>query len=508
MLVKTLSESLPQRAYSATQVLENEEKVSLSQNIPMFDLMEKAGRCCFSFIQENCHNVSHVLVLCGKGNNGGDGFVIARLAQEMAMNVTVYLCADSESLVGDAKTAFDHLQKTNATIIFHSELQLTNEFLQDNEYDIIIDALFGIGFKGILASEYIALIDVVNDFQATVISVDVPSGVDATTGQVSTTAIVADITITFIVFKQGLLTGKAAQYIGQLYLADLMLSEHFQQVVLSSVIIQGQKNIPECPNRKATSHKGDIGLLLTVGGNEGMPGAIRLASESALRTGAALVAVCCHQKNHSIIINGRPELMIAPSETTQLQSSHFYRKAKVMLCGPGLGKGSWSRALFDEVLESQTPCVLDADALHILAENPQRRENWVLTPHPGEAAILLNCSIADIENDRFAAVRNISQQYGGICVLKGSGSLISDGKTVWINTSGNSGMASGGMGDVLSGIIAALMMQLSNTIDAVRLAVYLHGHSADIIAKRKGKIGMLASDLFPEIQQLINQGAS
>lgn len=508
MLVKTLSESLPQRAYSATQVLENEEKVSLSQSIPMFDLMEKAGRSCFSFINENYQNVSHILVICGKGNNGGDGFVIARLAQEMGINVTVYLCADSESLVGDAKTAFYNLQKTNATIIFQSELQLTNEFLQDNEYDIIVDALFGIGFKGILTSEYIALIDVVNDYQAKVISVDVPSGVDATTGHVTTTAIVADSTITFIVFKQGLLTGKAAQYIGQLYLADLTLGEHFQQAVASSVIIQGPNSIPKSPNRKATSHKGDIGLLLTIGGNEGMPGAIRLASESALRTGAALVAVCCHQQNHSIVLNGRPELMIAPNENMQLQNSHFYRKAKVMLCGPGLGKDTWSRDLFGEALGSQKPCVLDADALHLLAENPRRRENWVLTPHPGEAAILLNCAIAEVEKDRFNAVRNISQQYGGICVLKGSGSLISDGETIWINTSGNSGMASGGMGDVLSGIIAALMMQLSNTKDAVRLAVYLHGHSADIIAKRKGKIGMLASDLFPEIQQLINQGIS
>lgn len=507
MLVKTLSESLPQRAYSATQVLENEEKVSLSQGIAMFDLMEKAGRSCFSFIQENYQHVSNILVLCGKGNNGGDGFVIARLAQEMGINVTVYLCADSESLVGDAKTAFDALEKTHATIIFSSELQLTTEFLQDNEYEIIIDALFGIGFKGILAPEYIALIDVVNDYQANVISVDIPSGVNATTGHVTTTAIIANITITFIVFKQGLLTGKAAQYIGQLYLSDLTLGEHFQQMVFSSVIIQGQNSIPESPIRHATSHKGDIGLLLTIGGNEGMPGAIRLASESALRSGASLVAVCCHPNNHAVVFNGRPELMIAPHETLQLENSHFYQKTKVMLCGPGLARNSWSKAIFNQVLTSRKPCVIDADALHLLAENSQRRENWVLTPHPGEAAALLNCSIAEVEQDRFEAVRSISQQYGGVCVLKGAGSLISDGESVWINISGNSGMASGGMGDVLSGIIAALMMQLSDTTAAACLAVYLHGCAADIIAERKGKIGMLASDLFPEIQQLINKGS-
>jgi NAD(P)H-hydrate epimerase len=508
MLVKTLPKSLPQRAYSATQVLENEAEISLSQGTSMTDLMEKAGQVCFGFMRERYQNISKILVLCGKGNNGGDGFVIARLAQELGINVTVYLCADSEFLVGDAKTAFDSLQKTNATIIYQSEFQLTADFLKENDHEIIIDALFGIGFKGSLSPSYISLINEINSYQATVISIDVPSGLDATTGHVFTTAIIADITLTFIVFKQGLLTGKAAKYVGQLYLADLAIGDHFQKEVFSSIEIQGQLSISDSPQRAPTSHKGDIGVLLTVGGNEGMPGAIRLASEAALRSGASLVAICCHIKNHSIVLNGRPELILAPSESFQLTRSHLYQKAKVILCGPGLGKNTWSTELFNQVLASQKPCVLDADALHLLADNAQYRDNWVLTPHPGEAAILLNCSIEDVEKDRFKAVRNISKQYGGVCILKGAGSLISDGEKVWINTSGNSGMASGGMGDVLSGIIAALIMQLSNAKNAACLAVFLHGCSADIIAKRKGRIGMLASDLFPEIQQLINQGNS
>jgi ADP-dependent NAD(P)H-hydrate dehydratase / NAD(P)H-hydrate epimerase len=504
MLVKTLTESLPQRAYTATQVLENEAEISLKQKIALLALMEKAGNACFRFIQDNYPHVGNIIVLCGKGNNGGDGFVIARLAQEMGIKATVYLTADKESLVGEAKAAFNQLLTTNATIIFQSELQLTTRFLQDNDFDLVVDALFGIGFKGKLPQYYNELINAVNTYPATVISVDVPSGVDATTGYVATTAILADITVTFIVFKQGLLTGMAAQYVGQLYLADLGLGEQFHQAVVSSVEIQGQSNIPEKPQRHASSHKGDIGLLLTVGGNKGMPGAIRLSSESALRSGASLVAVCCHQENDSIVLNGRPELMLAPDDSNQLVESHFYQKAKVMLCGPGLGKNTWSVALFNQVMASEKPCVIDADALHLLAKNCQHRDNWVLTPHPGEAAVLLNCSVADIEKDRFNAVRNISQQYGGICILKGAGSLISDGKTVWINTSGNSGMATGGMGDVLSGIISALMMQSLTQADAARLAVFIHGRSADIIANKQGKIGLLASDLFPEIQQLIN----
>ncbi|MEW6990670.1 NAD(P)H-hydrate dehydratase [Colwelliaceae bacterium 6441] len=506
MLVKTLRESLPQRAYSATQVLENEAKIALSQAISMTELMEKAGRACFSFVYESYQNVTNMLVLCGKGNNGGDGFVIARLAQEMGINVTVYLCTESEQLAGEAKVSFDKLQKTNATIIYQSEYQLSTEFLQENSYEIIIDALFGIGFKGQLTPELIAIIHLINRSHAKVISVDIPSGVEATTGHVSSTAIMADFTITFIVVKQGLLTGQAANYVGEILLADLTIGEAFQQVITSLVEIQGELNSPKKPKRSAVSHKGDIGLLLAIGGNQGMPGAIRLASESALRAGAALVAVCCHKSNQSLVLSGRPELMFAVDNASQLTESHFFHKAKQLICGPGLGQDAWSKTLFDCVLASEKSCVLDADALHLLALSPKKSDNWILTPHPGEAAVLLNCTIAEIEQDRFTAVRNIALQYGGICLLKGAGSLISDGKNVWINTSGNSGMASGGMGDVLSGIIAALVMQLSNVSEAVRLAVYLHGRAADIIAEKNGKIGMLASDLLPIIQKLINQG--
>ncbi|MDT0603763.1 NAD(P)H-hydrate dehydratase [Thalassotalea castellviae] len=504
MLVKTLAESLPQRAYTATQVLENEAEISLSQQIALVALMERAGHACFRFMHENYPHVSKIFVLCGKGNNGGDGFVIARLAQEMGIHATVYLTTDKDSLVAESKAAFDLLLNTNATIIFQSELQLTTRFLQENDFDLVVDALFGIGFKGKLPPHYIDIIHAVNAYQATVISVDIPSGVDATTGYVATTAMIADVTVTLIVCKQGLFTGMAAQYVGQLYLADLEIGPQFQQAVDSSVEIQGQNNIPEKPQRHASSHKGDIGLLLSVGGNKGMPGAIRLSSESALRSGAALVAVCCHQENYSIVLNGRPELMLAPDDSDQLIKSQFYQKAKVLLCGPGLGKNTWSVALFNQVMASKKNCVIDADALHLLAKNFQYKDDWVLTPHPGEAAALLQCTVADIEKDRFKAVRNISQQYGGICILKGAGSLISDGKTVWINTSGNSGMATGGMGDVLSGIISALIMQSLTPVDAARLAVFIHGRSADIIATKQGKIGLLASDLFPEIQLLIN----
>jgi len=510
MLVKKLLQSLPQRAYSATEVLNNEHLVAEKQGIAMYDLMEAAGQACFGFIQRHYPWLKKLLVLSGMGNNGGDGFVIARLAQEAGIHVTVYLCAEQAQLKGDAKTAFETLVGTQATIICQHEGPIDNNVILDKEYQLIIDALFGIGFRGELPDSFLSMVHAINHSNLPVLSVDVPSGLEASTGFVSSAAIRASHTITFIALKQGLLTGKSADYVGELYLADLNLGDCFQQFIHSTVNVQELTDGREggnlaLPKRSPSSHKGHIGLLMTFGGSCGYPGAIRLASEAALRAGAALVSVCCHQENHPMVISGRPELMLMSSKIEQLNKNLQFSKAKAFVCGPGLGQNDWGKMVFDAVMTSKTWTVLDADALYFLAKYPRKKMHWILTPHPGEAATLLDCTVADIEADRFSAVRRITHRYGGICVLKGAGTLICDGHNIWVNTSGNSGMASGGMGDVLSGIIGALLMQHTSPIDAVRLAVYIHGKAADLVAKEQGKIGMLASDLFPQLQYLLNQ---
>ncbi|OKY26836.1 bifunctional ADP-dependent NAD(P)H-hydrate dehydratase/NAD(P)H-hydrate epimerase [Thalassotalea sp. PP2-459] len=505
MPILKLLRSLPQSAYCATQVLTNEHCLAKEQGLELYALMEKAGQAVFSRIQEQYSKTTQLFILAGKGNNGGDGFVLARLAAEVGYKVTVYLCAEAEQLKGCALTAFNSLQKTTITVLYQSELALTPNFFQENQYELIIDALFGIGYQGALKSELAKIINLVNGTNITIVSIDVPSGLNATTGYVATTAIRASETVTFIAAKQGLMTGQAADFVGQLYLATLSLNECFQQRVDTQIHLQGKNAIPNFPVRNDASHKGHVGLLLCIGSHVGMPGAIRLAGEAALRTGASLVAVCCDFNNHHFVVNGRPELMLAPSDAESLMKSHYVERAKAMLIGPGLGQNEWSSALFQLILEEERPLVVDADALQLLAKSPCKRKHWVLTPHPGEAAKLLNCTISEVEENRFDAVKAIAKKFGGICVLKGAGSLISDGEIIWINTSGNSGMASGGMGDVLSGIIAALLMQLSDPMEATRLAVYLHGKAADDIAKKQGKIGMLASDLFLPIQQLLNK---
>lgn len=505
MPVCKLLDSLPQSAYSATQVLEHEGEIAEKVGISLYRLMEKAGSSFFNHVRKMMPGLTNLLVVCGKGNNGGDGFVIARLAYEAGIKVTVYFCSEADELKGDALKAFEKLQKTNISVLYQSEMQLTPHFLSDNNFDLVVDALFGIGYQGDMAEPLATAVNVLNHVDIPVFSVDVPSGLEASTGHVPTTAVIADQTVTFIVAKQGLLSGQAAKHVGELFLSSLSLNDDFQYSILESAAIQGGEFIPKKPQRNEASHKGHIGLLLAIGSNQGLPGAIRLASESALRSGAALVAVSCHQDNQQLVLNGRPELMLAPDSADKLLDSPFFEKAKVLLIGPGLGQSPWSKALFDLVINSDKQLVLDADALQLLAQHPHKRDDWVLTPHPGEAARLLGCTVQEIESDRFAAINRIVEQYGGICVLKGAGSLIADANNLWINTSGNSGMATGGMGDVLSGIIAALMMQLDHAIDATRLAVFLHGKAADKVAKEKGKIGMLASDLYPYIQQLLNE---
>ncbi len=505
-------------AYSAKQVLEHEAIVAQNQKLAMYELMERAGTAAFEALLQRWPQSKSILVLSGKGNNGGDGFIVAQLAHLANIQVSVLITCDIDDIKDDALIAYKAMLSAGVCSVFNKNLP---DYLCEFSGDVIVDALFGIGFRGALNEPMQQLAFAINNHEAKVLSVDIPSGLCATTGFVSDgNAVIANTTVTFIVNKQGLLTGQAANFVGELVLADIGLGDIFTQLVPSSIVYQ--KDYPllngtsPLRQRQNTSHKGDIGQVLAVGGGKGMPGAIRLASEGALRCGAALVAVCCHHDNQALVFNGRPELMLTPCEAKQLNNSTAMEKANVVLLGPGLGQTNWSKALFNlvisDVMESEEKwLVLDADGLTLLSQNNSQTEesqnnhfcsHWILTPHPKEAARLLGCDVATIEADRFSAVQNIAKKYGGICILKGAGSLISDGKQVVINSTGNAGMASGGMGDVLAGIVAAIVLQTSNYFAAVSLAVYIHGAAGDIIADNYGQRGMLASDLFVPLQKL------
>lgn len=496
--------SLPQLAFSAISVLEHEADIANYLGIEMFDLMSRAGEAVFAAIQSR-YAVNGLLIVVGKGNNAGDGYIVGTRALAKGICVRIVSFTEPEKLEGDAAKAAQAYMAMRGEVIHYAD----DSFLTAGKLEginLIVDAVFGIGFHGQLREPYVALFDRLTQLGLPIVSIDVPSGVNATTGQVAQGAICANHTVSFIALKQGLLTGAARHYCGELIFEGLTLAQAFCQRVPPQAYLQTQDNLPSLLPRKAHQHKGNIGLLVTIGGNAQMPGAIRLASEAALRCGAPLVSVCCHTTSQAMVINQRYELMLGDTNAAALQKSNKLKDAKGVVIGPGLGRDNWAEAFFEQAILFEGLKVIDADALNLLAQKYPTGtplKSAVLTPHPKEAGRLLGKSVKDIEADRFEAVAALAKKYHCICVLKGAGTLVSDGQFTFINQSGNAGMATGGMGDVLSGMIGALMLQTHDLFEATRLAVYLHGKAGDNIVLAQGSIGLLASDLFPQLPPLL-----
>ncbi|MBL4744403.1 MAG: NAD(P)H-hydrate dehydratase [Cycloclasticus sp.] len=264
------------------------------------------------------------------------------------------------------------------------------------------------------------------------------------------------------------------------------------------------KKVKAClPARKKDAHKGDAGHTLLIGGDAGFSGAIRLASEAALRVGSGLVSVATRAEHAASITIARPELM-CHGVSGRLDIKQLAKRCQVIAVGPGLGQSAWSNQLFEAALETNLPTVIDADALNLLSQQPRKNNHWVLTPHVGEAARLLNCTTAEIQQDRASAAEQLQEQYGGVVVLKGAGSLVFDGEEMFICNAGNPGMASGGMGDVLTGVIAGLIAQGLTLFEAAKLGVLVHAMAADYAAKQ-GERGLLASDLMAPLRELVNE---
>lgn len=457
------------------------------------ELMARAGAFAFSTLKKLFPKVRRIAIFCGSGNNAGDGYVLARLARESGYIVTIHQYKHPENLPPAACHAA--LEALASGIPF---LDLDEPI--DSEVELVIDALLGTGLSGKVQGPIALAITQINDSGLPVIALDIPSGLDADTGKVLGTAVRADYTITFIAYKFGLLTFQGKDHSGQIFCHDLGLEKCLAKLSPAAFYLNHWKNHPLLPPRAHNSHKGDFGQVLVIGGNNGMSGAVYLAGLAALRTGAGSVTIATKQPFPNVII---PEIMVYDAEDPKELHS-LLSKASVCVIGPGLGEDDWAEGLFKQALASQLPMVIDASALRLLAKNPQQDDNWVLTPHPGEAAQLLGCSTVEIQNDRYLSVLNLQAQYGGSVVLKGSGSLIATEEEVFLCSSGNPGMASAGMGDVLSGIIAGLIAQGLILSEAAQLGVWLHGKAGDLAAEEKGQRGLIASDLMPYLHQLVN----
>jgi hydroxyethylthiazole kinase-like uncharacterized protein yjeF len=435
-------------------------------------------------------------VLCGHGNNGGDGYVVARLAAAAGAKVTVIACEGSRPLPLEAATA------RQAWLESGGKIQPADSRWPE-DIDLIIDGLLGTGLGAAPRAPYDALIEAVNRASMPVISLDIPSGLLADSGGVPGAVIRAAHTLTFIALKPGLLTGQARDWVGRLHCSTLGLADWLAK---QSPQIQRVTELDLerwLKPRRPCSHKGEHGRLLVVGGDHGFGGAIRMAAEAALRAGTGLVRVLTHIEHVGPLLTARPELMVQHLSEDTLQQALEW--ADVVVVGPGLGQREWGRNALKQLQASDKPTLWDADALNLLALHPEKRQNRIITPHPGEAARLLRCHTADIESDRLLAVRKLVTQYGGVVVLKGAGTLIAGQQgEMAIADVGNAGMASGGMGDVLSGIIGGLLAQKLSLYDAACAGCVVHGAVADYVAAKQGTRGLLATDLLPMIPHYVN----
>lgn len=461
-------------------------------------LMERAAKAALDVLMAYWPLQKNLVIFCGKGNNGGDGYVLAQLASTQGYSVKIRHLAEIDQLPYPAKEA---AQKCIDQGLDLSPFDQKEQFLKS----IFVDAILGIGLQNEVKSQTAALIKYINEASQHVLSLDIPSGLSADTGAVCGSAVKAEVTVTFIGYKRGLFTGSGPELTGKLYLDNLSLPEAIFDTVRPDAWVLDTRDLRHLvPSRTKIAHKGLLGHVLVIGGNYGMTGAVLMAAEAAARTGSGLVTVATRPEHLGIIISARPELMCWGIQKAK-QIDHLLERATVVVIGPGLGQDHWAKTLLKRCLQAKLPMIMDADALNLLAKNPIQNKNWILTPHPGEAARLLKCSVADIQQNRFEAAQQLQKQYQSVIVLKGAGTIIQAEQNIpVINQLGNPGMASGGMGDLLSGTIAGLLAQGLSLAEAAMKGVLIHSRAADLAAFQGGERGLLATDLLPFIRRIVN----
>lgn len=489
---------------------ELDRRSAAAQNVSEFDLMERAGYAAFNHLRSLWPMAKRVALLCGTGNNGGDGWIVARLLLERGLSCDVFLLGQPERISGAALRAYESWRQ----LAPQGELLSDRWFAfveQGIQYDVVVDALVGIGIQGPARPGLDALIESVNRVAAPVLSLDVPSGLNADTGAAESSVIEAHSTITFIAMKQGLLTGRAPDLVGELTLDPLGTPLSTLHEV-PSVAQSWAHNLPPelLKPRRPTAHKGAFGHVLVVGGNVGMGGAAILAAAAALRGGAGRVTLATRSAHLTAAIARHPEVMTCDIELPERLFARL-QSASAVVIGPGLGADHWSAACLRVALESNKPLVVDADALNLLAKDARFSsisEGSVLTPHPGEAARLANVTISDIESDRFHWAKTLARHYKSTIILKGAGSIVSSYQAAnksHICTAGNPGMATGGMGDVLAGLVGALLAQGYDPQAAALGGTIAHATAGDRAWQDHG-VGVTASDVINHLGTVLTPG--
>jgi ADP-dependent NAD(P)H-hydrate dehydratase / NAD(P)H-hydrate epimerase len=490
--------ALPTALYSTAQVRALDAQAINELGIAGYTLMKRAGEASLRYLRVRWPTAHRIVIVCGRGNNAGDGYVLARFAQAAGLTVSVLSASSPEQLHGDARQAFDDFKASGG-----AERAFAIERLSAGE--VVVDALLGTGLKGGVRDELAHVIRAINASGRPVFALDVPSGLDSDAGVALGEVIRADATVTFVGLKTGLLVGDGPEFAGTLFFDDLELapapSAHLAPRLTRIIEAEIQEALPR---RARSANKGNFGRVLIVGSGSGMPGAARLAGEACLRVGAGLTTVAVAPENVAAIAAGRPELIcLALADEGTLADA--IGRADVVAVGPGLGRTPWARAALRTVLRSGKPLVIDADALNLLAQDGAApREDWILTPHPGEAGRLLGTSAQEVQLDRLAALDRLLERFHGTIVLKGAGTLVGTrGRTPGVCERGNPGMATAGTGDVLTGAIAGILAQCRDHWTAARVGVLVHAMAGDAAA-RGGERGLLASDLARELHNCVN----
>lgn len=480
-----------------------EKKAMEKYKVPSLLLMERAAQAVVRELFEGEYDLHRVLVVCGTGNNGGDGLAAARMLRMKNISVEVCLIGSTESMTADARLQLEMYQAISGKIVTVSE---------DTEYTVIVDALLGIGCNRAVTGEYADIIEYMNQVKAPVISVDVPSGISADTGKVCEIGVKADATVTFFTEKLGLVLYPGRDYCGEIIVDDLELP--FDITEECHVITYHNEDLRKLPARSNNSHKGSFGRVLVIAGSPKIAGAAYLASAAAYRMGAGLVKMFTTKENQIAMQTLLPEALLEiydRKDFCELQLAEALKWADVVVIGPGLGTDDAAEQILKQVIyESCVPIVIDADGINILAKHRnwmnEKKTEMILTPHVLEMARLLGIEKTAVQEDEMKIAQEFVEKYPVTLVLKDARTIVAkDKELLYINTSGNSGMATGGSGDVLAGLIGGLLAQKMETAEAARLGVYLHGRAGDAAACKNSAYGMTATDILDGMIEVIKE---
>ena len=510
------------RVLNTQQMREADRRTIDDVGIPSIVLMENAGRQAVAAMEAAFEGLphSHVGVLCGRGNNGGDGFVVARTLVQRGIEATVFLLGSVSEVRGEARTNLEVLGRLGITVVEVTNAQEWElHFSEISGCDLLVDAILGTGFQGRLTGFLETVVADVNDLGVPVVAIDVPTGLSADSHEIDGDAIEASMTVTLAAPKIPLVLPPADTHAGDLVIADIGIpSPVLDEIEGPYLELLTRERMRELvPARTAESHKGDFGRILIVAGSLGRTGAAHLAALGALRSGAGLVTVATPRSSLPILASMGAEYMTEPLDETPAGSIDYAAvdrvleiKADVIAIGPGLGQDPSTAAFVQSLVErAGVPLILDADALNAFAEEPERlvgRDgvDMIITPHPGEMARLLDTAVEAVQKDRLNAAREFASSHKLHVILKGHRTVIAGpDNRAFLNLTGNPGMATGGTGDVLAGMVGAWFAQLLDAEAACKIAVYLHGAAGDLAEADEGEVSLLAGDLAGRIGDAI-----